>query len=769
MGLFDWLRSKTLGESAPPDDSRSTPIQHQPPGSRLTSPGSPAAAPARANSAGRSTDKARWYGPNEGVTVGGAVLPTGLVYVGKALASPRGGTEPSLINPSLRINFRNPDWSGQCLDYWPSYAEITPEGRAAYLGWLAEGRRLPDMPIGYVFLFMYGLERRVLVDIGDEPALAGELVQIRAEMEELLGLYGDRSGSFTGYASQFLDVIDFIMMQAPAATALQPPALTESRWQVPTGLRVHLGDLAADAKPVPADWALAWAWFHPDITLRTPATRCPEEFTRLFHTRYRQKYSEGFTVKPGKSRIKISYRTASSQIGPAEMTMSHIPDVFAQQAPLKKLSVLVDAVTAELDAYSRWLGRNPTGTGTLAAAALLPADLILDSTGPVGDFRDWVAGKLRESGTALISGAELFEHWPAGGTDKLSKPDTANLVTLLDSLGAGLEPDVRFGGAAIAANAPVVLFRGQPGSPHSPTPAYSIALTMMHLAAVVSAADGHVSPVELDHLTAHLESSLQLTVLERNRLQAHLQWLGATELKLTGLTKRLGALTEVQKASIGDMLVTVAAVDGHIAPAEVTTLQKIYKLLGLDSSTVTSKLHAAMTGTPGPATRPVTVRPAGEPEAGYPVPPRPAPLSAPVDAGGGFALDSAVIRAKMAETAAVSALLGNIFDDEQRPEAPAGERESPEKTGPGPVETHPDPAPTVGGLDPAHSLIVHALVGLEQLRWSAFKDLSALHGLLPEGAMDTLNEAALEAFDEPLIEGDGILTVNADVLQELLS
>ena len=52
--------------------------------------------------------------------------------------------------------------------------------------------------------------------------------------------------------------------------------------------------------------------------------------------------------------------------------------------------------------------------------------------------------------------------------------------------------------------------------------------------------------------------------------------------KLTGLTKRLNGLTEVQKTSLADMLVTLAAADGHIAPAEVTTLQKIYKLLGLD-------------------------------------------------------------------------------------------------------------------------------------------------------------------------------------------
>ncbi|NMR30544.1 TerB N-terminal domain-containing protein [Crystallibacter degradans] len=717
-----------------------------------------------------SLDKARWYGQNESVQVDRELRVPGMVYAGRTLSSPRGGTEPSLINPSLRIDLQNPDWSGQCLGYWPSYAEITAAGRAAYLGWLAQGRRIPDIPIGYVFLFMYGLERRVLVDIAAQPELAGELVQIRAEMVDLLRLYGDSSGSFSSYASQFLDAIDFLMLQAPTAAPAQPPALTESRWLVPIGLKVQLGDLAADGTPVPAEWALAWAWFHPEITVRTPVTRCPQEFTRLFHIRYRQKYAEGFTVRPGKSRMKLNYRTASSQIGSVDLTMSHIPDVFAQQAPVKKLSALFEEVTAELDSYSRWLGRNPDRGGTLAAAALLPPDLIAEDTGAVRDFRDWVSGKLAASDTALLSGAELFDHWPSGSADKLSKPDTVNLATLLASLGAGMEPDVRFGGPTIAAEAPVFLFRSQPGSPHSPTPAYSTALTMVHLAAAVTAADGHVAPAELDHLTAHLESSLQLTVPERTRLQAHLQWLGATEVKLTGLTKRLTGLTDTQRASLADMLVTLAAADGHIAPAEVTTLQKIYKLLGLDSSTVSSKIHAVMAAGSSPATQPVTVRPAGEADAGYPIPPRPAgSVASPAKTGSGFALDPTVIQAKMAETAAVSHLLIRIFDEDLQKQEPTANIEAPEESEPGVAQEQFSPADAVGGLDPAHSMVVHALVGMEQLGWNEFQDLAALHGLLPEGALDTLNEAAFEASDEPLIEGEETLTVNAYALQELLS
>ena len=58
---------------------------------------------------------------------------------------------------------RRPDWEGRGLSYWPAYASIPSASRAAYLGWLADGRRFPAAPIGYVFLFFYGLERRTLV------------------------------------------------------------------------------------------------------------------------------------------------------------------------------------------------------------------------------------------------------------------------------------------------------------------------------------------------------------------------------------------------------------------------------------------------------------------------------------------------------------------------------------------------------------------------------------------------------------------------------
>ena len=50
--------------------------------------------------------------------------------------------------------------------------------------------------------------------------------------------------------------------------------ITEYSFVLPLALRVGLGQLAVDQKPVPADWALAWAQADPNISRRTAATRC---------------------------------------------------------------------------------------------------------------------------------------------------------------------------------------------------------------------------------------------------------------------------------------------------------------------------------------------------------------------------------------------------------------------------------------------------------------------------------------------------------------
>src|SRR6266498_2396148 len=301
----------------------------------------------------------------------------------------------------------------------------------------------------------------------------------------------------------------------------------------------------------------------------TPQTRCREEFDRLFTLKYHQRFDHGLVIRPGKSRIRLDYRTASAGIGTAEMGAPNLPDVVEQPATTRKLTDLVDAVTNELDAYSRWLGRNPDGRGSLGAAALLPAELVDNRTGNVGELHAWAEACLADGQTSDIRADDLISRWPTTVAGKMAKPESVSAAQLLGHLGIGIEPDVRFGGPVLAPG-PAVLFRtGQQGS-QTASSTFNAATILLHLAVAVGQADGQVSASEHEHLVAHLETALGLPQPEQVRLRAHLQWLLAAGVKLSGLKKRLEALRSDQRLSIADFLLNVAAADGVIAPGEVS-------------------------------------------------------------------------------------------------------------------------------------------------------------------------------------------------------
>ncbi|GGK82218.1 plasma membrane H+-transporting two-sector ATPase C subunit [Sphaerisporangium melleum] len=679
------------------------------------------------------------------VTIAGQNIIGGLVYVGSGLLSASQATvEPALIDPRLPVDMRRPDWAGAGLDYWPSYSSISPQCRAAYLAWLADGRRHPQVPIGYVFLYLYGLERRVLHDLVlDRSSAAQELSAIHGEVRRLLAAYG-RNNSFRRYAGQLEQVLDVLAITwlglqvgaPPAPTRDSPPSLY---------LRAGLGTFAARHRPVPVDWALSWIRSHPDYYPRTAATRCANEFDALFRRRYAAHHGDGLVARPGRKELSLDYRPASASFrGVAEITLPGIPDVLTLAAPTRKLVVLADECTSELEAYSRYLGRTPDGQGTVQAQALLPPELVDLASGSAGRAVAWARQRLGVDEVVLVA-AEEFAALISSPGAKPTKKDTIALTTLLGQAGIGVEPDPRLGGP-VPVSGSVVLFAASGGPTAAASDAYQAATLLLHLAAALSAADGETSEAEQRHLSDHLQRALHLTPEERRRLHAHLRWLTATQVKISGLTRRIEGIDENQRVAIAEFLTGVAAADGHISASEIKTLSRIYRLLALPPDLIKSMLPD--TRVPPPASDPVTVRPA-EPERGYAIPRTPFISVEPSS----VRLDQAVIAAKLAETARVDALLGLIFADEE----------------PAPAHAPPPVTDPVAGLDGRHSGLVRALAGVEQLSRAQFEELAARWSLLPDGALDQVNEAAYDLTGDPLLEGDDPIWVVRHVLGEMLT
>jgi uncharacterized tellurite resistance protein B-like protein len=691
-----------------------------------------------------STSADCWVPLGTEATVGSFSIKSGMIYVGKNLpqASDSGHLELALIDPSLKLGRSPRANDGGSMSYWPSYSSISADDRAGYLGWLAGSRADPDVYIGYVFLFFYGLERRALFDAKESNDAWRDLPAIREEVERLLSLYG-KNHSFQSYACGFLDyltVVDVLHRDAyPDLPTIQPIR------GLPWSLKMAVGKMAVEEKRLPATWALAWVRLDVEIGLRTPARRCEEEFDGLFLLRYSRKHKDGIKLTNCKRRLRLDYRPASGSFSRTFDRDLDLPDVTRLVGPRRKLQDIAIECTDSLDSYSRLLGRSPDQAGTIAAAALLPEDLVEHYAPPaLGELRDRLNEALTSSPTLTLPVEDVAETWLPRDGSKLTKKAAVESAKLLSHIGIGIVPDVRFSGMRIARGNKVVLFQLPKGSGDAPTTAYRAALALIHLATMVSAADGSISVDEETHIKDYIAARLRLDQAETVRLTASLEWMLMNPPSGAGLKKRLAALPQEERTAVAQFLVSVAWADGRIDPDEVKMLSKLYAMLGLDSAAVHDDIQS-MHGAASAETGPVTIMPATA-ASSHRIPPE-QKKAVPKE----ITLDASRIEYIEGETAKLVRALSTVFEDDEE------------------VATS-DPIPphsSIGGLDSAHSALVVRLGA--QMSWDreAYETLAEELGLFPGSALEVINDVAFDLCDEPLLEGEDTLHLNSSVLKEV--
>ena len=642
------------------------------------------------------------------------------------------------------------------MNYWPSYDSIDPRSRAAYLEWLAGGRRDPNAYIGYVFLFFYGLERRALVDAQRDPRIRDEIPAIIEEVERLLGLYG-QNHSFHGYAWWFVDLLKAAYGQ-PEAT--KPPVHLLPTVACPVQVRMELAKFALAGEPIPADWALTWYRTSPLTRLRTPAERCPDELAQLFRVRYGKRFGEGILVRPNKTPLRATYRPASASFG-QEVSVSitsdgnFVPDISVLNGPLNRIGAVAEDCIADLDPYSRWIGKNPEMKDSIAAAALLPKDLVAEhESASLVNLTRVIEDRLDGLRQSQIPLSDLIEIWSPAYEGRLARKDGALLAQLLEKRGFGLEPDVRFGGAPPDPKKIGIVFRLPEDSPAAPSVAYSAATAALHLGVAVAAADDHISNEEIEQLEDLVSSRVPVSSNERIRLHAHLQWLLTEVPSMNGLKKRLSELPPEVRTQIAEFTVAVATADGQIDPEEVTLLGKIHKLLGIDDKELYGRLHAQTTATMQRAAGPVPVRITGPTRVEYTIPDPPPPGREP---SSGVKLDLDKIERKLKQSAAVSAMLTSIFTDDDEPEPNEARIAEPEA----------GPHTTLLGLDAPHSGLLSQLLARTSWSRTELEDLASSSGLMPDGAMDVINDAAIDALGDVLLTGADPIEVDVTLMEEL--
>ena len=698
-----------------------------------------------------------WVQKARSVTIAGYSVTDGMVYVGKNLTRQDGyGRENCLIDPDLPVATEPSNAERIQISYYPSYSTLDPASRRAYLQWLTGGKGEPGAYIGYVFLYFYGLERRLLLD-----SAVDEREALIAEVERLRSIYA-HNGSFDGYSRQLLDAVGLVQPHGKFYGALPP--LERRGWEVPLVdvVKLAIGQLVAEDKPISASWMLAWTITDPNTHLRTPASRAPEEFHQLFCERFATKFPDGFKMDAPKRRLNYNYRAASATFRvDLSSAIGDLPDITSLSAPLTKMRKLAEECIEVLDPYSRFLGRHPKARGSFRALTLLPRELAERVEGDEVHKLRSMFDRLLADGPKLFGAKEMLTHVTGAPVVQAGRVMLQSCADALAYFGVGLAPDPRTALQLPKADQPVVVFKlpKQRAEAARDNEAFRHALLFLTFAGYVAHSDGTVTPAEREWMTNFVRTASQLDDAARIELDANLQWLLAVPPELGPLRSRLASLSTEERHQIGRTALAVACTTGTINPTEIKSLQRIYKVLSLDEAQVLHDVHAFIAEA-SPANEPVSIRLALPTAKGYAIPKR-----APTNTVTGVRLDTERIKQISENTKRVNAILAKVFQTDESDGIKEDERLQPTMPASDALDTREsDP---FDGLEPRHRRFLAELITRREWPRQDLDTLARSFSLMTDGAIEAINEWAFERYGDALIEDGDPMTVNGTLLAQV--
>ena len=634
---------------------------------------------------------------------------------------PAADAHGSVIDASLPVAANAPADTARFYTYDPTYETLTASERRVYLRWLASGRSDPNIETPCVRLYFLGLERRTLLDDPD-PAERAELF---AEAERLLNIYGDDEN----IAEELVRFLDLAPIFDALAYVPNPKELAERNWkEMPLPLTVSLGRKLADDQVIDGRWLFSW-WLTSSLTkVRAVHREFVDELATLFSIRLATAFPKGYTVRSPGRRLQVEYCSASNEYRRdlcSELTWC--PDVSRLTRPPKLADRLVAECMSDLGPYIRFVQRRPRESETVAAQMLLPADLAESrQNNGLQTLDAWVSECIRErDGEALVD--ELMRLFDGERPSSIRQQRLERVTRALKGMGVGLAPHPRWTYIALKLGDPIVLYRDSDivGRWRNASPRYESLLTALRCGAYVAQADGRVSSGEQRALEAMVEHSKWVNPEDLPRLRADVRWVVRKQQSLLALRRRCERYPTVYLLAILELAVAVALADGLADPAAVEAVQKLYRATGMPEDEVFASLHrmAAEAATQDVAEfRPQCAPPSrgakGEGETGE------GPESAEE------ILDAGRISRIVEDTQKVSRVLSEVFSEDGA--SADGQDAKPAEAPEAPVGCE--------GLDEAHCALVRKL--LERPSWSEseFSKLASGFGLMPGGALESVNE-----------------------------
>lgn len=696
-------------------------------------------------SAVREGAQAVWVPPGQLVMLDGRELTYGNFYFGNHL-----GAVWSEANDNGVVNPRLLNGGGAVLPYNshepPSYRTLTPRHRRDYIEWLSTGCLDPFVPEEFASIYFYGLEHRLMIEMkGNEPKVIGEIRRLGALFPSAARLQRDVArlelflGRKVAYAARPVFTKEMLTAHRPAPSVL-----------------LYLGKKIANGGVIDGKDALLWVQSCFKIFMPKAYVRCRAEFEALFEKRFDEKYPAGLAVSSRKP-LRLFYRTATWHrsvdfVLPADV--ANVPDVEQAAGLVEQLSYLVSRVGADLESYDRLLSRKPAAARTVEAVVALPKPLHTSEwIGRFAEVRQLIDQNLAKSGFISTSVPALLDMLGLQRSQKnaLTARAAAEISQLFDVFDVGYEPDRRYGYTALQMDGSVCLFKAEEGGPVEPEEvAFKGVRLVTELVVRAAAVDGTVNQREMQVLKSFLEASAFLTAVQKQRLTAIARALMKTAASAAPVFSGLSRMSNDLQMRALDVVVDVVLADGMANPQEVSFLEKLYKALGEPVSDLHMRLHRqgdglasveAASPAAGVAIRRPQPNAQGRPEESEPV--------RVTDVVIDFERFSRI----KAETASVSAILSEIFKEEEQPVALSADNSDATSV-------------PFAGLDAAHGELLARLTVCDLTR-SDFETSCRELGLMPDAALETLSEWGFDNIGEAIMEEGLKVAISRDFLDDV--
>jgi hypothetical protein len=705
----------------------------------------------------------RWVLPEEVVFLHGYIIKGGLFYLGNRMPKRSDPSEdsPCLINPELNLGI---SWKDNFASF-SGYSRSLPGFRRTYLEWLADGRPPLGANSNCPMCFLYGLEHRLLVDGAKGLVRAQERTLIIQEIIRLMELNPDNL--------QFIDSAAYLLVcewlafdkkeSLPKYLGLSIDK--DAKVSLLQGIFQHI----ISGKPFSSAKLLQLTIYHPqnELLVRHSDPDYAKLFQRLFQIRYREKFGLGLKLSPGNGVTKLSYAATNSSLNGLKLQVCGLPDnLFDGDGLFEKTEKLIKLCELELQSYWEKKHRKNDYKRSLWLLSFLPAELLYIDERLKGLNKLLFEPDFRVPRLLWLN--ELYRRLNYEPDKENVKKDFRKMILLLEAMRFGVAPMREIHGVGSDNYEELFVFPAVEKI-RAEDKSFRKALLVIRL-------DSLNNPSRTNFAVRHktfLKYCHDLNTAEKNSLYAFSLWRQkyANIICKKGIDDLIKGLSvaEIKKTAL---VITALAGVKRSSPEEIKRLEYVYNKLKLTKNQLISDLNMF------------------EGQSSFD------DLWAENRSREDFNLDEGLLQKYEAETGAVYGLLNKVFagGDELVPDFNSANHQvvrldnndSSENNGCVPVETavssvvvsgqteNPgkdngkDNDDSLDGLDALHRQLFLRLIKKESWGKPELNKLCHSFDLMPEGAVENINQWFIARMDCVLIEGDDPLYVDIELVREFI-